>query len=204
MKPLLVGITGGIGSGKSIVCRILETMKIPVYYADSESKKLLQNNPEVIREVEQLLGKDVYDNSGKPDRALIASMVFNNGELLQRLNAILHPAVRKSFMDWVKKNNEQPILVKEAAILFESGSHLELDFIVAVTAPEELRIKRVVDRDGKPATAIQKIIKEQMPQESLTERSNFVINNDGDHLLVPQVLNLLSHLQNIKSGKAAS
>ncbi len=201
MKPFLVGVTGGIGSGKSVVCRILELMGVPVYNADNASKILLEEDPAVVKAVKHLIGLESYDEHGKPNRSRIAEVVFNDPERLKELNAILHPAVREDFRNWVGSHQEFPILIKDAAILFESGSNKELDFIVTISAPETLRVNRVMKRDAKTAESIYRIIKEQLPQDSLIEKSNFVLYNDEQSLVIPQILELLDVLKKLTSDR---
>jgi dephospho-CoA kinase len=199
MKPVKIGITGGIGAGKSIVCKILEIIGIPVYQADKESKKLLETDPEVVERVKALLGNEAYSSGDKANRSYISSVVFNHPEKLKKLNDILHPAVSKHFLEWVSIQTNKPVLAKEAAIMFESGSDKEMDLIIVVTAPEALRIQRVKQRDGKSEEEIRKIMKEQLPEEEVIKKSNFVIVNDDHRLLVPQVIALIERI----SGNAS-
>ena len=191
MKPVKIGITGGIGTGKSMICLVLEHLGIPVYHADEESKKLLETNAAVVVAVKNLLGNEAYDHAQKANRSYIASIVFNDREKLQKLNEILHPAVRQNFMEWLLKMDNHKLVAKEAAIMFESGSYKDMDYVVAVSSPDKLRIERVMQRDGKSEAEVQRIIKEQLPQEELQKRSNFVIINDNQHLVLPQVLEII-------------
>ena len=204
MKPFLAGITGGIGSGKTTVCRIFEIMGVPVYNADNASKQLLEYDPSIVDSVKKLLGKDTFAKDGKPDRPVIAAKVFNDPEKLKQLNAILHPAVRKDFQQWIHQHEHHPLLIKEAAILFESGSNADLDYTITVSAPKEIRIKRVMNRDHKTAEEVQLIMNKQLPQETLEEMSNFVIINDEQTLLIPQILELINRLQNLTKNKSFS
>ncbi len=191
MKAFQLGITGGIGSGKSVVCRVLEVLGIPVYNADEASKQLLENNNEVIDAVKNLLGVGAYHSDGSANRSFIAGIVFNDAAKLQQLNDILHPAVQKDYENWFAKNQHVELVAKEAAIMFESGSHKFMDAIVAVTAPADLRIKRVVKRDGKKPDEVQKILNRQLPEEDVVKRSDYVIINDDDHLVTPQILEII-------------
>ena len=195
MKPLQIGITGGIGSGKSLICKILDLLKIPVFNADEVSKKLLDTDQEVINSVIALLGPNAYPGNGKADRTYIAGIVFNNPEKLQSLNAMLHPAVQQHYLNWVSIHNSFPIVAKEAAIMFESGSNKGMDYIIAVTAPEELRIERVQKRDGKSVAEVNNIIKQQLSHDEVIYRSDFCIVNDNQHLVIPQILEIISKLK---------
>ncbi len=195
MKPLQIGITGGIGSGKSLICRILDLLKIPVFNADEVSKKLLDTDQSVIDSVIALLGPNAYPGNGKADRIFIAGIVFNNPEKLQSLNAILHPAVQQHYINWVSMHNSSAIVAKEAAIMFESGSNKGMDHIIAVTAPEALRIERVQKRDGKSIAEVHNIIKQQLAQDEIIKRSDFCIVNDDQHLIIPQILDIISKIK---------
>lgn len=194
MNKLLVGITGGIGSGKSTVARIVKTLGYPVYDADDEAGRILGNDEQVIMAVKNLLGQNAFLPNGSPDRAFISSVVFNSPEKLRELNAIIHPAVRTHFQNWVM-NNQAVLLFKEAAIMFESGSYKEMDQIIAVTAPERIRIDRVMARDKKSEQQVLQIINRQLPQSELIERSHFVIVNDDKHMVIPQVLTVIEKLK---------
>lgn len=194
---LKVGITGGIGSGKSVVCKVLQTLGHPVFDADHESKSLL-TDPEIRSKVIDLLGPSAYLPSGAPDRHRIASMVFPNPELLEQLNTILHPAVLKKFNQWVKEHQTAPLLFKEAAIMFESGSNRQLDLVVGVTAPESLRIKRVMQRDGKSEQAVRGIMKRQLPQDEMARKCEALLVNDEQTPLLPQILTLIDKLLTIQ------
>jgi len=194
MRAIRIGITGGIGAGKSVVAKILQTIGYPVYNADTEAKNLLATDPVVIAAVKHLFGEKAYLPDGLPDRNFISQIVFNNPEMLSKLNAIIHPAVREHFLRWAELHNNDKIIFKEAAIMFESGSDKDLDKVIVVTAPAALRIERVQKRDGKSVTAIKQIISRQMPEEELIKKSDFVMVNDETRLLVPQVLEVLNKL----------
>ena len=201
MRPLKLGITGGIGSGKSVVCRIFKEIGIPVYDADQEAKILLKSDPEIVSAVKQLIGKEAYDPSGSPNRAFISSVVFSSPEKLEALNNIIHPAVRKNFLEWVDANAEKKIVVKEAAIMFESGAWKDMDFIAVVVAPEACRIARVLKRDSKNEKQIKAIIDQQLPEAELIKRADFVVVNNDHQLVMPQILSLIEELENRISAK---
>ncbi|MDD2278952.1 MAG: dephospho-CoA kinase [Bacteroidales bacterium] len=188
-----VGIAGGIGSGKSMVSNILEAMGYPVYNADLEARTIVDTNNEVIEQIKSLFGIGIYIE-GKLDRAKVSMLVFNDKNLLQSLNSIVHPAVAHHFNAWKQTNANVKIAFKEAAILFESGAYKQVDMVVAVVAPQKLRIDRVCQRDGvTPEHVIQRMAN-QLSDEELVAKSNFVLVNDGIRLLLPQVTELVSKI----------
>lgn len=196
---LKVGITGGIGSGKSVVCKVLQTLGYPVFDADSESKSLL-TDPKIRSEVVHLLGPSAYLPSGEPDRQWIASAIFPDARLLEQVNAILHPAVLEKFNTWIDEHHTAPLIFKEAAIMFESGSHRHLDLVVGVKAPESLRIKRVMQRDGKTEQAVRNIMQRQLPQDEMAKKCQELLVNDEQTPLLPQILALVGKLLTYKSN----
>lgn len=192
-RPLRVGITGGIGSGKTTVCQIFETLGIPIYYADNWAKYLLENDPELQAGVKEIFGKDAYIN-GKYNRSFIAQIAFNNPQKLAQLNALAHPAVEKHSKLWHSKQVNVPYTLKEAALIVETGGHKLLDALILVTAPEEIRINRVIFRDGTDRNTILKRMLTQMPESEKIEYADFLINNDGQQPLLPQVLKIHQQL----------
>jgi len=192
---LKLGITGGIGSGKTTVCKLFELLGIPVYYSDEESKKLLAENGAVKEQVVALFGNSILDEEKNIDRKKLASLVFNNKEQLEKLNAILHPAVGIHFEQWLKKQNA-PYILKEAAILFESGANKQVDKVITVVAPLDLKIQRTMKRDGATKEAILSRMQLQLNDEEKVKRSDFVIQNDEQNLLIPQVLDVHKALIN--------
>lgn len=192
---LKLGITGGIGSGKTTVCKLFELLGIPVYYSDEESKKLLRDDVAVKEQVVSLLGNTILDAEKNIDRKKLASIVFNNKEQLEKLNAILHPAVGIHFERWLKKQ-KTPYVLKEAAILFESGAYKQVDKVITVVAPLDLKIQRTMKRDGATKEAILSRMELQLPDEEKIKRSDFVIQNDEQTLLIPQVLGVHAKLIN--------
>lgn len=188
-----VGITGGIGSGKTTVCNIFKTLNIPVYNADSEARHLTDNHPEIVNRVRKLFGDDIY-KQGLLDRKKVASLVFSNKDLLQQLNAIVHPIVAAHFKAWLSKQKKCPYIIKEAAILFESGGEKQVDKVITVTAPQHIRIKRVMLRDKLNEGEVLNRIKNQMPQEEKAERSDFIIQCNDIDLVIPQVLKIHEEL----------
>ncbi len=185
---LHVGITGGIGSGKTTVCKIFEILGVPIYYADERAKWLMEHDKLLAEGIAGLLGGEAYSAEGKLNRAWISGKVFGDPGLLERLNALVHPAVALDGLEWQKRQAGRPYTLKEAALLFESGSYLFLDKIIVVTAPLELRMQRVMARDGVPMQAVKDRIDRQMAEEEKVQRADFVIYNDGNRMLIPQVM----------------
>lgn len=172
---MIVGLTGGIGSGKSTVAEMFKDLGIPVFIADEEAKALLAADPEVVSEVTALLGPEAYKD-GHPDRAWIAGRVFAEKELLNKLNAIIHPAVAARFAAWYKAQ-EAPYVIYEAAILFEHGGHKKCDRVILVTAPEDIRLKRVVKRDRTASETVKARMAHQWPDEQKIPMADIVIEN---------------------------
>jgi dephospho-CoA kinase len=189
-RPKLVGITGGIGSGKSLVVRIFSHLGVPAYDADSRAKALMQHNPTLKAKIIALFGEASYPD-GQLDRAFIASKAFHQPDLLQQLNAAVHPEVAKDFAQWVSEKSHHPYLLKEAALLFEAGSYQVLDSIILVTAPVEVRVARVLERDPQRSREeVLAIIDKQWPDDQKIPLAHHVIVNDGQTAILPQVLAL--------------
>jgi dephospho-CoA kinase len=188
-KPLLLGVTGGIGSGKSTVCQLFAVLGIPIYNADERAKWIVSNDLETRDAILAIFGPDSFIN-GEYNRSFIASIVFQSPEKLRQLNAIIHPAVGRDFDLWIKLNEHKaPYLVKEAALLLESGTADQLDAIAVVHAPDELRIRRVMERDPQRGKdQIKNIISNQMSQDEMMKRASFLIDNSGKQLLIPQIV----------------
>lgn len=193
-----IGITGGIGSGKSTVCQIFELLLIPVYSADREAKNLMVRNKNLKREIIKLLGKESYRN-GELNRTFIAFRIFNDKDLLTKMNSIVHPVVKKDFIKWSTQKSA-PYVIYEAALMIESGSYKLMDKLIVVTAPSELRIDRVCIRDSVERDKVVERINNQMCQEEMVKYADHVITNDGKLSLIKQVVKL--HLQfKLKSDK---
>jgi dephospho-CoA kinase len=184
-----IGITGGIGSGKTTVCKLFEILGVPVYYSDEESKKLLDEDTAVHSFLLQEFGREVLDANGKVDRKILAEKVFGNKEALAKLNSVVHPAVGKHFADWLKAR-EAPYILKEAAILFESGANKQVDRVITVLAPAELKIERAMKRNGISREEVIRRMNNQMSDEEKAKRSDYILTNDEQSLLIPQVLEL--------------
>ena len=185
-----IGITGGIGSGKSVVSSLLEIEDIPVYKADDESKRLTDTSLDIRKEMQAFIDDSIYIND-RLDRQRLASLIFNDEALLKKVNGIIHPAVKKDFNEWVTKQVSE-ICALESAILFESGFEKEVDVVVLVYAPVELRLWRVIQRDGMSEAEVIKRMNSQLPDEQKREKADFVIINDDLHPLIPQIENFLS------------
>ncbi|WAC09825.1 dephospho-CoA kinase [Dyadobacter pollutisoli] len=188
--PLQIGVTGGIGSGKSIVCQVFSCLEIPVYHADSRAKWLTNHEPEIREKVTDLLGPESYDSSGMYNTSFVASVVFKDEKLLKKLNAIIHPVVMRDTQHWVSEHADSPYVLKEAAIMNAAGQGNSLDYVVVVHAPEDLRIKRILQRDNRSELEIRSIIKRQASDESRKQIADFIITNDETAALIPQVLHL--------------
>jgi len=186
----IIGLTGGIGSGKSIVSRLFEIMGIPVYIADTESKRLTESSPVIREKLIERFGAGLYAE-GKLNKALLASLIFENDDNRNYVNSVIHPAVRMDFEQWIAQRAQFPIIVIEAAILFESGFAGSVDVSVTVAVPEELRIRRVELREGWSRESILARIQSQLSEEEKIRRSGYVIYNDGGRALIPQVEKLI-------------
>ena len=189
---LKVGITGGIGSGKSVVCQVFNTLGIPVFNADLAARFLMENDQPLVQSIKSLLGSEVYNN-GILDRPKVASIIFGKPELLAKLNALVHPVTIKYANDWLIKQTA-PYAIKEAAIFFESGSYSEMDVMIGVYAPQELRISRAMSRGKQTRDEVLNIIARQMNEEEKMKRCDYVITNDEVAAVLPQVLKLHEEL----------
>jgi len=199
---LKVGLTGGIGSGKSTVAAIFETLGTPVYYADKEAKRLMIEDVNLIQSIKELLGKESYSN-GNLNREYIASVVFNEPKKLEQLNQLIHPLTIADSDNWMLQQST-PYAIKEAALIFESNSESHLDVIIGVTSPESLRIKRVMERDGIDEAAVRQRMSRQMSEDEKIKKCNFVITNDEPFLLTRQVLLIHKTLIKMAADKIAS
>jgi dephospho-CoA kinase len=189
---LKVGLTGGIGSGKSTVAKVFEVLGIPVYYADDEAKRLMNEDETLRQQLIKNFGKETYVDD-KLNRSHVAALVFNNKEKLELLNSLVHPVTIADAVQWFSKQSA-PYVIKEAALLFESGTAEGLDFIIGVTAPETLRIKRVMDRDGVSAEEVKRRINNQIQEHIKMRLCDFVLHNNEQELLMSQVLKIHNEL----------
>jgi dephospho-CoA kinase len=190
-KPFQIGITGGIGSGKSTICKIFTCLGVPVYDADSRAKSIMTTDGILIEQIKKEFGDLVYLPDGSLDREYLSRVIFENQEKRSLLNQMVHPRVAADTDRWLDQNREASYVVREAALLIESGAYLRVDKVILVTAPEELRIKRVLARDPhRLKEEVIKIIATQLPEEEKKKVADVVVYNDETQLLVPQILQL--------------
>ncbi len=187
--PLQIGITGGIGSGKSTVCRIFRVLGVPVYDADSRAKVVMTSDVILIQSIKKEFGSLSFREDGTLNTAFLAEVVFNDAGRLKALNQLVHPAVEKDYRKWLETKRNYPYVIKEAALLFEAGSYRQLNYTGVVTAAEELRVKRVLARDPQRSEKqIRDIMRRQLPEAEARKRADFVIVNDESQPVLPQVL----------------
>ena len=187
-----IGITGGIGSGKSVVSALLSQAGIPVYVADDESKKLTKTSPIIQKKLKALIGDDIYIDD-KLDGKRLASLIFSDEEMLKKVNSIIHPVVRQDFKKWMLMQHSKNCAM-ESAILYESGFDKDVDIVITVYAPVELRLTRVMQRDGATEADIMKRMNRQMPDALKREQADFVIVNDDVQAMIPQIEQFLKNL----------
>ena len=186
-----IGITGGIGSGKSTACRLFSLLGIPVYDADAAAKRLMETSLELTAAIKSLLGEDAYLSDGRLNRPFIAEAVFGNPALLSQLNRLVHPSVAADFNTWMNsQTTNTPYVIREAAIMLESGTNKDLDALVLVDAPETLRLERVLKRDGRSEEEVKSIMQRQWSTEEKKKYCQYILVNDDKHLLIPQVIAL--------------
>jgi dephospho-CoA kinase len=191
LTPVQIGITGGIGSGKSLVCKIFQVLGVPVYDADSRAKDLMTTDGILITSIKKEFGELSYQKDGSLNRQYLSERVFNDPEKLKKLNQMVHPRVGEDYSRWVNEHRGCAYVLKEAALLFEAGSNKALDKIIVVYAPVDLRITRVRTRDKhRTEDQIRGIMENQMPDDEKLKRADFIIHNDESQLVTTQVLNL--------------
>jgi dephospho-CoA kinase len=197
-RPLQIGITGGIGSGKSLVCKIFQHLGVPVYDADSHAKELMTTDGILVSQIKKEFGDLAYNTDGSLNRVYLANNVFHDDKKLNALNALVHPRVGVDFEQWSEKHKESAYVIKEAALLFEANAASSLDKIIVVSAPENLRLKRVLDRDKhRNVEQIKAIVEKQMPEDEKLKRADYIIVNDETRLVIRQVLDLHQTLMKI-------
>ncbi len=202
---LRVGLTGGIGSGKSTVAKIFEVLGVPLYYADEAAKRLMNENEDLKQNIRQAFGEETY-RDGILDRKALAAIVFNAPKKLDQLNALVHPVTFTDATLWLQKiaaagEQSPPYAIKEAALIFESGAQEWLDYVIGVYAPAPLRIQRVMQRDHTGPEEVLARMNKQMDEELKMRLCNFVITNDEQQLLIPQVQALHAHLSGLSKEK---
>jgi dephospho-CoA kinase len=187
---LKIGLTGNIGSGKTTVSKVFEVLGIPVFYADDAAKEVMVNDKILIDGIKLAFGDQAYFDDGGLNRKYIAGIVFNDNKQLAKLNSLVHPATFRAFDAWVKSISDVPYVLKEAALLFESDSYKLCDHTIMVQAPLEERIKRVMQRDKLTRDEVEKRNAKQFSEEEKAKLADYLINNDGSQLVIPQVLKL--------------
>jgi dephospho-CoA kinase len=189
---LKIGLTGGIGSGKSTVAKIFEVLGIPVYYADEEAKKLMNENEKLREKIISAFGKEVY-TAGKLNRSYLSVVVFNDAAKLNLLNSIVHPAIIAAADNWLQQQTT-PYALKEAALIFESGAHEHLDKVIGVFAPKAIRINRVMKRDHATREEVMARLEKQLDESIKMKLCDYIITNNDQELLIPQVVSLHKQL----------
>jgi dephospho-CoA kinase len=191
---LKLGITGGIGSGKTVVSGILSLLDVPVYIADVESKKLTATSPVIREKLIEVFGENLY-NGNQLDKSLFASCIFGDKQKLQIANSIIHPEVAKHYEQWLEDRRQVTVIAHESAILFETGWNTMMDKVVTVYAPLDLRIQRVMEREHTSREAALERISHQLPDEEKAKLSDYIIQNDGNKSLIEQTINLIKRLK---------
>lgn len=188
----LIGLTGGIGSGKTLIAGIFQTLGIPVYSSDSRAKDLMKNDQQVRQEILKVFGEAAYDRDQNLNRQWIADQVFNNHDLLQRLNDIVHPAVFRDLTSWAQEEpqTKAPYLLQESAILFEENLYRRMTANILVVAPEDIRIERVIHRDGRSRQAVEARMKNQWADDKKIPMADYIIYNDGERPLISQIMDI--------------
>jgi len=189
----IVGITGGIGSGKSFVCTILEKMGYSVYYSDDRAKFLIDSDPRIHKELNLMMGEKAYSEDGL-NRELVSNKLFNDPELRQKINKLIHPIVREDFDQWKRSFKDEKFIFNEAAILFETGAYLNYDAVILVHAPLELKLKRIKKRDGSSEEEVLKKMKSQWSDEQKMKLTPYRILNDGNNPLTDTISALLKQI----------
>ena len=187
-----IGITGGIGSGKTYVAAVFQSLGIPIFYADIQAKKLMTSSEKLIKLLKEEFGNDIYKDADL-NKEKLSSIVFSRPDKLEKLNSLVHPIVKEEFNNWCKRQTSSYV-IKEAAILFESKSHLGLDAVICVSAPLELRMERLLKRDNSSEKEIKKRIENQISQEEKEKRSDYIIVNDEKELLLPKIIKIHKEL----------
>ncbi|WP_175403977.1 dephospho-CoA kinase [Mucilaginibacter sp. PPCGB 2223] len=198
---LKIGITGGIGSGKSTISKVFEVLGIPVFYADDAAKEVMTADPVLISALKETFGDEAYFSDGSLNRKYIANIVFNDPQQLAKLNAITHPAVFRAFDTWLEQTHHAPYVMKEAALMFESGSAKLCDKNILVYAPLAMRIDRVVKRDNLSKAEVESRNARQFTDEQKMKLADYVITNDDSQLVIPQVLALHQQFLTMAAGK---
>ena len=189
-----IGLTGGIGSGKSTIAQVIKHIGYPVYIADKEAARLMDSHPDIRKDITERLGANCYTSEGHINKPVLAQIIFENKEALEEVNRIVHPRVMEAFEQWAAMQSASLVFC-ETAILYESGLERYFDAVICVTAPEDVRVRRVMERDRCELKDVMARVRNQMDEDEKCQRANFVIYNDGEHMAVPQVLDVLHKLQ---------
>lgn len=188
------GVTGGIGSGKSVVCKVFETLGIPVYTADQRAKILMNEDPYIHQQLINYFGPEIYV-SGVVNRPLLSKFIFNNKKDIAFVNNLVHPIVRTDFEKWCEQYNSHPYIIQEAALHFENESYKMMDVMITVTAPEAIRIERIQKRDSATTEQVLSRIRNQLPEADKIKKSDYIIINDNEHSLLEQILSIHQQIQ---------
>lgn len=192
-KPIIIGVTGGIGSGKSYICRIISTLGFPVYNCDAEAKKLMNTNKHIINSLKQLIGENSYDSEGNLNKPIIAQFLFANEENAHKINSVVHPVVKEDFRSWASAQNADLIFM-ESAILFESGFNDVVDNVITITAPPETRIERTIRRDNTTREQVIARMNQQMQDEERVRLSDYIICNNTNDNVEQQIKTIIETL----------
>ncbi len=195
---LKIGVTGGIGSGKTLVCKVFSVLGIPVFNADQEAKNVINSDKEVIYEIKQLFGKDIYADQ-QIDARKLAGIIFNNKEAIQQVNSLVHPKVRELFKSWCNQYEYMPYVIQEAAILFETDAYKQLDFTINVHASEETRINRVMMRDQVSKEKVLERMNNQIKDDVRLKLADFTIYNENESMILPQILEIHKKFKQIEN-----
>ena len=190
MQHLRIGITGGMGAGKSTICKIFKQLDIPVYDADSRAKWIMKNDPVLRKQIIESFGWDSYDRNDELNKEYLSKVVFNNTQKLEMLNSIVHPRVKSDYEEWVVQQASVPYSLKEAALLFESNSYKSLHKVIVVNSPIETRIERITQRDGVKREDILKRIQNQTTDRERMQKADWIIYNDGQRSLIEQAVKI--------------
>ncbi|MCO6500466.1 MAG: dephospho-CoA kinase [Vicingus serpentipes] len=195
-KQTIIGLTGGIGAGKSTVAMIFKALGVPVFNSDIEAKRIVNTDKEVIASIKKVFGEDVYLHNVL-DSKKIADLAFTDKTVLHKLNGIIHPKVKEAFDKWIKNNPQEKVLIKEAAILIETGNYQDLDKLILVVAPKEVKVTRVMNRDGVDSVAVTNRMNAQLPDVEKQKVADFIIHNNDEQLVIPQVLSIYKQLNEL-------
>ncbi|MEJ0055462.1 MAG: dephospho-CoA kinase [Bacteroidota bacterium] len=194
-RPLQVGITGGIGSGKSLISRIFKSLGVPVYDADSHARNLMSTDALLIDQIKIEFGDDAYKKDGSLDRGYLSFATFGKKDRLEKLNSFVHPRVAADYARWSDERSGFPYVLREAALLYEIGADASVDKMIVVSAPEDLRINRIIQRDPqRTIEQIRAIINSQWPEEEKLKRADYIIYNNDSRMVIPQVLEIHQNL----------